>query len=125
MNTIFTNSENSKTSDPHRLLINLTDKIDWRRKDKFIALSNISIYYAWKNIKKSCKNNRFKISTLIWNNEFELPDGSFSISDIQNCFEYIIKNIKKRQLILQQKYTLIKQKIESRLRLKQDIILRF
>ena len=87
MNTIFTNSENSKTSDPHRLLINLTDKIDWRRKDKFIALSNISIYYAWKNIKKSCKNNRFKISTLIWNNEFELPDGSFSISDIQNCFE--------------------------------------
>ena len=125
MNTIFTNSENSKTSDPHRLLINLTDKIDWRRKDKFIALSNISIYYAWKNIKKSCKNNRFKISTLIWNNEFELPDGSFSISDIQNCFEYIIKNIKKRQLILQQKYTQIKQKIESRLRLKQDIILRF
>ena len=125
MDTIFTNSENSKTSDPHRLLINLTDKIDWRRKDKFIALSNISIYYAWKNIKKSCKNNRFKISTLIWNNEFELPDGSFSISDIQNCFEYIIKNIKKRQLILQQKYTQIKQKIESRLRLKQDIILRF
>ena len=114
----------------HLILINYysilrIDKTDLRRKDKFIALSNISIYYTWKNIKKSCKNNRFKISTLIWNNEFELPDGSFSISDIQNCFEYIIKNIKKRQLILQQKYTQIKQKIESRLRLKQDIILRF
>ena len=101
MNTIFMNSENSKTSDPHGLLINLTDKIDWRRKDKFIALSNISIYYTRKNIKKSCKNNRFKISILIWNDEFELPDGSFSISDIQNCFEYIFKNIRKRQLILQ------------------------
>ena len=45
-------SENSKTSDPHRLLLNLTDKIDLRRKDKYIALSNLSIYYTWKNIKK-------------------------------------------------------------------------
>ena len=77
------------------------DKTDLRRKDKFIALSNISIYYTWKNIKKSCKNNRFKISTLTWNEEFELPDGSFSIPDIQNCFEYIFKNMRKRQLILQ------------------------
>ena len=53
MNTTFTNSKNSKTSDPNRLLLNVTDKIDLSRKDKFIALSNISIYYAWKNIKKS------------------------------------------------------------------------
>ena len=45
------NSKNSKTSDPHRLLVNLTDKIDLRRKDKYIALSNLSIYYTWKNIK--------------------------------------------------------------------------
>ena len=56
------NSKNSKTSDPHRLLLNLTDKIDLRRKDKYIALSNISIYYRWENIKKSYKNNKFKIS---------------------------------------------------------------
>ena len=55
MNTTFTNSKNSKTSDPNRLLLNVTDKIDLSRKDKFIALSNISIYYAWKNIKKSCR----------------------------------------------------------------------
>ena len=48
MDTIFMNSENSKTSDPHRLLLNLTDKIDLRRKDKYIALSNLSIYYTWK-----------------------------------------------------------------------------
>ena len=46
------NSENSKTSDPHRLLLNLTDKIDTRRKDKYIALSNLSIYYTQKNMKK-------------------------------------------------------------------------
>ena len=55
------NSENSKTSDCHRLFLNLKDKIDLRRKDKCIALSNLSIYYAWKNIKKSYKNNEFKI----------------------------------------------------------------
>ena len=55
MNTIFMNSENSKTSDPRRLLLNLTDKMDLKRKDRYIALSNLSIYYAWKNIKKSKK----------------------------------------------------------------------
>ena len=56
------NSGNSKTSDPRRLLINLLDKIDLKRKNKYIALSNLSIYYAWKNINKSYKNNKFKIS---------------------------------------------------------------
>ena len=61
MNTIFMNSVNSKTSDPHRLLLKLTDKIDLRRKDKYIALSNLSIYYTWKNIKSSQKSNKFKI----------------------------------------------------------------
>ena len=85
------NSKNSKTSDPHRLLLNLTDKIDLRRKDKYIALSNLSIYYTWKNIKKSYKNNKFKIPAPTWNEEFELPDGSYSISDIQDYFEYIFK----------------------------------
>ena len=55
------NSKNSKTSDPHRLLDNLTDKIDVKRKDKYIALSNLSIYFTWKNVKKSYKNNKFKI----------------------------------------------------------------
>ena len=63
MNTIFVNSKNSKRSDPHRLLLNITDKIDLQITDKYIALSNLSIYYTWINIKKSCKNNKFKIST--------------------------------------------------------------
>ena len=83
-------SKNSKTSDPHRLLLNLTDKIDLG-KDKYIALSNLSIYYTWKNIKKSYKYNKFKILAPIWNGEFELPDGSYSISNIQDYFEYILK----------------------------------
>ena len=56
------NSENSKTSDPHRLLLNLSDKINLKRSDKYVALSNLSIYYTWKNMKKSYKNNKFKIS---------------------------------------------------------------
>ena len=53
MNTIIMNSENCRTYDPHRLLLNLTDKIDLSRKNKYIALSNLSIYYTWKNVKKS------------------------------------------------------------------------
>ena len=76
MDTIFMNSENSKTSDPHRLLLNLTDKINLKRSDKYVALSNLSIYYTWKNIKKSYKNNEFKMSAPTWNGEFKLPDGS-------------------------------------------------
>ena len=59
ISTIFMNFKNSKTSDPHRLLLDVTDKTDLRRKDKYIALSILSIYYTWKYIKKSCKNNKF------------------------------------------------------------------
>ena len=62
MDTIFVNSENSKTSGPHRLLLNLSDKLSLKRSDKYITLSNLSIYYTWKNIKKSDKNNKFKTS---------------------------------------------------------------
>ena len=62
-----------------------------KRKDKYVALSNLNIYHAWKNIKKSYKNNKFKISVPTWNEEFELPDGSYSISDIQDYLEYILK----------------------------------
>ena len=92
MNTIFMNVENSKTSDPQRPLLNLTDKTDFRKKDQYVALSNLSIYYTWKNIKKSYENNTFKISAPTWNEEFELPDGSYSASDTQDYFEYILKN---------------------------------
>ena len=69
------NSRNSGTSAPRRLLLNLTDKINLKRSDKYLALSNLSICYTWKNIQKLCKNNRFKISAPTWKEEFELPDG--------------------------------------------------
>ena len=85
------NSENSKTSEPHILKLKLTDKLDLRLDKKVIALSNLSIYYTWNNIKSSYNNNKFKISARTWNEEFTLPDGSYSISDIQDYFEYILK----------------------------------
>ena len=91
MDTIFMNSENSRTSKPHILILKLTDKLDLRIGKKVIALSNLSIYYTWKNIKSSYNNNKFKISTPTWNDEFKLPDGSYSVSDIQDYFEYILK----------------------------------
>ena len=84
MDAIFVNSEKSKTSDPDRVLPNLTDKISLKRIDKYAALSKLSIYYTWKNIKKSYKNNKFKISAPTWNEEFELTDGSYSVSDIED-----------------------------------------
>ena len=84
MNTIFINSENSKTSKPFILKLKLTDKLDLRIGEKVIALSNLSIYYTWKNIKSSYSNNKFKISAPTWNEEFILPDGSYSVSDIQD-----------------------------------------
>ena len=72
MDTKFTNSENSKASDPLRLLLSLLDKINVKRSDKYVVLWNLIIYYAWKNAKKSYKNNKLKISSPIWNEEFEL-----------------------------------------------------
>ena len=91
MDTIFMNSENSRTSEYHILLLKLVDKLDLRSGQKSVALSNLSICYTWKNIKSSYKNNKFKISAPTWRDQFELPDGSYSISDIQGYFQYIIK----------------------------------
>ena len=98
MDTIFNNFENSETSDPYQLLLNLSDKINLKRHDKYVALSDLSIYYMWKNVKKPYKNNKFKISAPTWNEEFELPDGSYSVSDIQDYFKYILKK-NRRQLL--------------------------
>ena len=85
------NSENCKTPKPHILILKLTNKLDLRIGEKVIALSNPSIYYRWKNKKSSYNNNKFKISAPTWNDKFELPDGSYSVSDIQDYFEYILK----------------------------------
>ena len=91
MDTIFMNSENSRTSEHHVLVLKLTNKLDQRRGQKTVALSNLSIYYTWKNIKSSYNNNKFKISAPTWNEGFELSHGSYSISDIQDYFECILK----------------------------------
>ena len=80
MDTIFMNSGNSRTSEYHVLVLKLTDKLDLRRGQKSVALSNLSIYYTWKNIKSSCNNNKFKISA-----------PTYSISDIQDYFKFILK----------------------------------
>ena len=82
MDTIFTNSENSKTSEPHALILKLNDKLDWGKGETIIALSNLSIYHTWENIESSCNNNKFKISAPAWNDKIELPDGSYSVSNI-------------------------------------------
>ena len=98
MDTIFMNSENSRTPEYHVLVLKLTNKLDkltnksdLRKSQKSVALSNLSIYYTWKKIKSSYNNNKFKISTPTWSDEFKLPDGSYSISYIQDNFDYILK----------------------------------
>ena len=91
MDTIFVNSENSKTSEPNVSILKITNKVDLRIGEKIIPLSNLSIYDMWKNIKNSCNNNKFKISATKWNDKFELPYGQYSVSNIQDCFEYILK----------------------------------
>ena len=86
MDTILMNTENSETSKPHVLALKLTNKLDLRFGEKVITLSNLSIYYIWENIKSPYNNNKFKISAPTWSNKFELPDGSYSVSDIQDYF---------------------------------------
>ena len=85
------NSDNGKTSEPHRLKLDLTDKLNLKNPNKNMALANLSIYYTWKNITSEYNNNKFKISAPTWNETFDLPDGSYSIDDIQDYFEFIIK----------------------------------
>ena len=85
------NSKNSKSSEPNRLEYDLIDKLDLRNPNKNMALGNLSIYYTWKNVKSTYNNNKFKISAPTWNKTFDLPDGSYNISKIQDYIEYIIK----------------------------------
>ena len=85
------NTENCKTNEPHRFKLSLSDKLNLKNLNKNIALGNISMYYTWKNIKSAYSNNKFKISSPTWNDTFDLPDGSYSIADMQDYFEFIIK----------------------------------
>ena len=89
--TFSMNSKNNKTSDPNRFEYELIDKLDLRNPNKNIALANLSIYYTWKNVKSTYNNNKFKILAPTWNETFDLPDGSYNISEMQDYIEYIIK----------------------------------
>ena len=88
------NSKNSRTSEPHVSILKLTDKLDLRRGAKSIALSNLSIYLTWKNMKPSYNNNKFKISVSTWNDKFELTDGSYSVS-LYQTFKIILSIFSK------------------------------
>ena len=91
METFFMNSKNSKTNEPNRFKYDLIDKLDLKTPNKNMALVNLSFYCTWKNIKSTYNNNKFKISAPNWNETFDLPDGSYNISETQDYIEYIIK----------------------------------
>ena len=85
------NTKNSKTNKHHRFKLSLVDKLNLKDSNKNMVLANLSIYYTWKNIKSADNNHKSKISAPTWNDEFDLPDGSYSIADIQDYFEFIIR----------------------------------
>ena len=91
METFFMNSKNSKTNEPYKFKYDLVDKLDLRNPNKNMVLANLSIYYTLKNVKSTYNNNKFKISGPTWNETFDLPDGSYNISEIHDYIEYIIK----------------------------------
>ena len=80
------NSKNSETNEPYKFKYDLIDKLDLRNPNKNMVLANLSIYFTWKNVK-----SKFKISAPTWNETFDLPDGSYNISEIQDYIQYIIK----------------------------------
>ena len=86
------NTRNSKTNESNQFIYQITDKRNLKKpNNKNFGVVNLSIYHTLKNIKAVYNNNKFKISAPTWNDEFDLPDGSYSISDIQDYFEFIIK----------------------------------
>ena len=91
METFFMNTKNSKTNEPNRFKYDLIDKLYLKNPNKIMALVNLSIYYTWKNVKSTYNSNKFRISAPTWNETFDLPDGSYNISEIQDYIEHIIK----------------------------------
>ena len=85
------NTLNSRTNESNRFIYQFTDKLNLKNPNKNIALANLSIYYTWRNIKSEYNNNKFKIHTPTWNDEFDLPNRSYNIDQIQDYFKYIIE----------------------------------
>ena len=103
MEAILLNTKESKTNESNKFRYQFSDKLSLKNPNKTMALANLSIY-IWKNIESEYNNNKFKINAPTWNDGFNLPDGSYSVSDIQDYFEYIIKNMKLLQIILLYKF---------------------
>ena len=91
MEKTFMNTENSRTNEPHRFRLDPADKLNLKNPKKNIPLVDLSIYYTWKNIKSENNNNKFQNSASTWSETFDLLDGSYTIDDIQDYFEFIIK----------------------------------
>ena len=117
MDTIFINTENSKTNEPHRFRLYFTDKLDLRR-NKTISLASLSIYDTWENTKSSYNNNKFKISGPTWSETFDLPDESYEISDIQDYFFKMINKHEKVELNENSPILIYTNEVRSRLNFK-------
>ena len=85
------NTLNSKKNESSKLNYQFTDNLNLKNFNKNMVLASLSIYYTWKKTKSEYNDNKFKISAPTWNNKFNLPDDPYSVSDIQDYFEYIIK----------------------------------
>ena len=99
METIFMKTENSKTSEQNKFVLNLLQRLDLKSSNIYVALQNFFIYNTWKNIRQQCKNIKLKIIAPTWKDKLKLPDGCYSVADIQDYTEYIIKNMKYYPLI--------------------------
>ena len=100
METIFVNAENNKTNEPHKSVLNWSQRLGLRSSNKHVALQNLFVYCTWKSIRQHYTNHKLKIITPTWNDVFELLDGSYSLTSIPNYIEYIIKIMKHCLLIL-------------------------
>ena len=94
MKTIVMNSENSKMNEPHKPVLNLPHKLTIMHSNELVSLRHLSIYYTWKNIRKQYKSNELKIVASTWNDEFELPQGSYSVSDMKIILNISLKSMK-------------------------------
>ena len=107
MKTIFLNKKSKKTNEPHKVFLNLSQKLDLKSSNKHIALQKLSIYYTWKSIRQQYKSNKVKIIPPAWKDEFELPGGLHSVSDVQDYIENNTKNMEHYPRIILFKFTSI------------------
>ena len=110
------NSENSKTNESNKFFYQFADKLYLKNSSKNIGLVNLSIYYIWRNIKSAYNNNKIEISAPTWNDKFDLPDGSYSIVDIQHYFAFIIK--KRKTLAENRPIQIHPNKIKNRIQIR-------